>query len=726
MDEKINLYDPLLEVESLRKELHNVTQNRNDNLVYKQQLNAILDNAPVEIYLKDREGRYTRINKQFEKLFGVKNEDIVGKLPADAHKNNLAVSARNHDLSVLNSGKVEWREEIVVLDNENQPRTFLTIKFPIFDGDGEVDGLGAIVTDISENVAARKMLQSHTFLEQAESMGNIGHFRWDLVNDKLIACSDQYARIYGMTVPEALKHFINTEAAIDLVHPDDKELCRQVIPDSKLQSKEFNGEYRIINSSGDIRHVYTRSKLVLDNHGVPSQAFTTIQDITERKQAEEKLNRVAHYDLLTNLPNSVLLADDLRQSMVQCQRCNQSLAVAWMDLDDFQAVNDTYGRNVGDHLLVTLSKRIKEALREGDMLVRIGGDEFIAVMVDLKTKEDCKPLLKRLLKAAVDPFIINTVVIQVSVSIGVTLYPQDSVDAHQLMRHADQSMFVAKKEGKNCYHFFDTELDNAIDIQQQKIDDVRAALERHEFVLHYQPKVNMNTGKVIGVEALIRWQHPDRGLVSPLDFLPAIEGHAISLELGEWVIETALSQISQWQSMGVKLSISVNISAYQLQQESFTRRLAASLAAHPEVNPHYLELEILETSALSDISRVSATMFACNGLGVSFALDDFGTGYSSLTYLRHLPAQLVKIDQSFVRDMLEDTDDLAIVEGVVGLAKAFQREVIAEGVETIAHGVALLQLGCQLAQGYGIARPMPADNIPEWSSSWEADDSWLI
>jgi diguanylate cyclase (GGDEF)-like protein/PAS domain S-box-containing protein len=726
MDEKTDLYDPHLEVESLRKELHSVTQSRNDNLVYKQQLNAILDNAPVEVYLKDREGRYTRINKQFEKLFGVKNEDIVGKLPAEAHEPNLAVSARNHDLSVLNSGKAEWREEIAVGDNENQPRTFLTIKFPIFDGDGEVDGLGAIVTDTSENVAAKKMLQSHTFLQQALSMGNIGHFRWDLVNDKLIACSDQYARIYGMTVPEALKHFINTEAAIDLVHPDDKELSRQVIPDSKLQSKEFNGEYRIINSSGDIRHVYTISKLVLDNRGVPSEAFATIQDITERKQAEEKLNRVAHYDLLTNLPNSVLLADNLRQSMAQCQRCNQSLAVAWMDLDDFQAVNDTYGRNVGDQLLVALSKRIKEALREGDMLVRIGGDEFIAVMVNLKTKEDCKPLLKRLLKAAADPIIVDTVVIQVSVSIGVTLYPQDSVDAHQLMRHADQSMFVAKKEGKNCYHFFDTELDNAIDIQQQKIDDVHAALERHEFVLYYQPKVNMNTGEVIGVEALIRWQHPNRGLVSPLDFLPVIEGHAISLELGEWVIETALSQISQWQSMGVKLSISVNISAYQLQQGNFTSRLAASLAAHPEVNPHYLELEILETSALSDISRVSATMSACNGLGVSFALDDFGTGYSSLTYLRRLPAQLIKIDQSFVRDMLEDRDDLAIVEGVVGLAKAFQREVIAEGVETIAHGAALLQLGCQLAQGYGIARPMPADNIPEWSSSWEADDSWLI
>jgi EAL domain-containing protein (putative c-di-GMP-specific phosphodiesterase class I) len=248
----------------------------------------------------------------------------------------------------------------------------------------------------------------------------------------------------------------------------------------------------------------------------------------------------------------------------------------------------------------------------------------------------------------------------------------------------------------------------------------------NEFLLHYQPKVNMQTGEVVGVEALIRWQHSVRGLVPPVDFLPVIEGHAISLELGEWVIGTALSQIIQWRSMGINLPISVNISAYQLQQSNFTTRLAALLAVHPEVDPNCLEIEILETSALHDISQVSATMNACHELGVHFALDDFGTGYSSLTYLRRLPAHLIKIDQTFVRDMLENADDSAIVEAVIGLAKAFRRDVIAEGVETIPHGLALLKLGCQLAQGYGIARPMPAIDIPKWVSNWKADDSWQI
>jgi diguanylate cyclase (GGDEF)-like protein/PAS domain S-box-containing protein len=463
------------------------------------------------------------------------------------------------------------------------------------------------------------------------------------------------------------------------------------------------------------------------NTGVTgSDCLVAMVDITQRKQTEEKLNRIAHYDLLTDLPNHILLADRLSQAMVQCQRHNHSLAVTYLDLDGFKIINDTYGHDVGDKLLVKLSQRMKEALREGDSLARIGDDEFIAVVVDLENIEDSEPVLERLLKAASDPVTVGDSVVQVSASIGVTLYPQDGVEANQLIRHADQAMYIAKEAGKNRYQLFDTAQDNAIKIHRQSIADIWSALERHEFVLHYQPKVNMNNGEVIGVEALIRWQHPDRGLVPPLEFLPVIEGHVISLELGEWVIVTALDQTNQWRIMGEHLPISVNISAYQLQQDNFATRLKALLAVHPEMNPHCLELEILETSALSDIDQVLDTMNACHELDVRFALDDFGTGYSSLTYLRRLPAYLIKIDQSFVRNMLEDPDDLAIVEGVLGLAKAFQREVIAEGVETIAHGVALRQLGCELAQGYGIARPMPADDIPEWVSSWKANDSGKI
>jgi diguanylate cyclase (GGDEF)-like protein/PAS domain S-box-containing protein len=534
--------------------------------------------------------------------------------------------------------------------------------------------------------------------------------------------SPEYAKLLGYEPAQFQSDFKGWQ---DSLHPDDHHAVMAAYQNGLSQGSVFSAEYRQRTKTGGWLWFNTTAEVTEWDSSQRALRIVGIHtDITERKQAEEKLECMAHYDLLTNLPNRVLLADRLSQSMVQCQRLNQSLAVAYLDLDGFKIINDTHGHDVGDQLLTVVSQRMKAALRESDTLARIGGDEFIAVMIDKDNIEDCEPALERLLEAAAEPVTVGDIVMQVSASIGFTLYPQDDVDADHLTRHADQAMYIAKQKGKNCYELFDTKEDNAIKNRRESIGGICSALERREFVLYYQPKVNMHTGEVIGVEALIRWQHPDRGLVPPLEFLPQIEGQTISLKLGEWVIDNALSQISQWQSMGVMLPISVNISAYQLQQPNFPTRLSALLAAHPEVNPQSLELEILETSALNDINQVFTTMKACQELGVRFALDDFGTGYSSLTHLRRLPAYLIKIDQSFVRDMLEDSDDLAIVEGVVGLAKAFQREVIAEGVETIAHGVALLQLGCELAQGYGIARPMPADDIPEWTSSWRADEAW--
>ena len=467
----------------------------------------------------------------------------------------------------------------------------------------------------------------------------------------------------------------------------------------------------------------TRSA-VKNDAGEISHYVAHFSDITQIKAHQSQLENMAHYDALTRLPNRTLLTDRINQAMIQSQRYDSSLTVAFLDLDDFKTINDTHGHDVGDELLIIVSQRMKEALVEGDTIARIGGDEFVVVSTDLANVDGCQPILERLLLAASEPITIGEVVLELSVSIGVTLYPQDGADADILMRHADQAMFIAKQSGKNRYHLFDTAYDDAVNIRRESLVDIRAALDRREFVLFYQPKVNMTSGEVVGVEALIRWQHPVRGLVPPLDFLPIIEGHALSLDIGEWVINTALRQISYWNSMGITLPISVNISAYQLQQSNFVKRLTALLAAHPDVNPQSLELEVLETSALSDINHVTETMNACRELGVHFALDDFGTGYSSLTYLRRLPANLIKIDQSFIRDMLTDPDDLAIVEGVISLAGAFQREVIAEGVETIEHGTALLQLGCELAQGYGIARPMPANDIPAWMTNWKPDLSW--
>ncbi|HPW84182.1 MAG TPA: MASE3 domain-containing protein [Rhodoferax sp.] len=465
--------------------------------------------------------------------------------------------------------------------------------------------------------------------------------------------------------------------------------------------------------------------VVRDPAGAVLNYVALFTDITPLKKHQDELEHIAHYDALTGMPNRVLLADRLQQAMLQSQRRNSALAVAYLDLDGFKPVNDQHGHEVGDQLLVTLSQRMKASLRESDTLARIGGDEFVALLVDIGERRDCELLLSRLLQAAATPVRVDGALLQLSASIGVTLYPQDNADADQLVRHADQAMYLAKQAGKNRFHLFDVAQDAAIQSQRESLEHIRVALDRQEFVLYYQPKVNMRTGAIIGAEALIRWQHPERGLLAPAAFLPVIEGQPISIEIGEWVIQTALAQMALWRGAGLDIGVSVNIGALQLQQPGFVARLGTLLAAHPTVPAQSLELEILETSALEDMAQISEVMHACQAIGVRFALDDFGTGYSSLTYLKRLPAELLKIDQSFVRDMLTDVDDLAIVKGVIGLASAFRRSVIAEGVETVAHGQSLLALGCDLAQGYGIARPMPAADLPGWARQWRPDVGWM-
>jgi len=459
--------------------------------------------------------------------------------------------------------------------------------------------------------------------------------------------------------------------------------------------------------------------VVRDAQGQVQNYVSLFSDITAMKQHEQQLERIAHYDVLTQLPNRLLLADRLQQALSQSSRRKRSLAVVFLDLDGFKVINDRHGHDAGDTLLVTVAQRLKLCLREGDTLARIGGDEFVAVLTDLSAAHDAEQILQRMLQAASDVWEFHGEALQVSASIGATLYPQDRSDADLLMRHADQAMYTAKHAGKNRFHFFDVVEDAAQQSQRDSLERIRLALAQGELVLHYQPKVNMRRGEVVGAEALIRWQHPVRGLLAPAEFLPVIDNTELAVAVGEWVIGAALSQMACWQRQGLDLPVSVNLDAFQLQQSDFVDRLRALLAAHPDVPPGKLELELLETGALVDIHQVSAVMHTCREMGVRFALDDFGTGYSSLTYLKRLPVEVLKIDQSFVRGMLEDPGDSSIVQGVISLAAAFRREVIAEGVESAAHGERLRLLGCELAQGYGISRPMPAEDFHRWTQQWQ-------
>jgi len=423
----------------------------------------------------------------------------------------------------------------------------------------------------------------------------------------------------------------------------------------------------------------------------------------------------------------MLLGDRMQLAKAQTERSGKMLAVCYLDLDNFKPINDEYGHGVGDYLLIDVAQRLKTCVRAGDTVARLGGDEFVLLITNLEDLRECDHAMARVLGALAQPFLVSQRQLTISASIGVTLYPHDGADSDTLLRHADQAMYAAKQAGRNRYHLFDPENDRRARLRREEIGRIREGLAKGEFRLFYQPKVNMRQGTVIGAEALIRWQHPERGLLLPDSFLPAVDGTDTAIEIGNWVINETLRQIDAWHRQhGIDLAVSINISGDHLQHAGFSRHLGELLARYPAVSPRQIELEVLETAALEDIDTTAALFAECRDLGVSFALDDFGTGYSSLTYFRRLPADLLKIDQSFVRDMLDNPDDLAIVEGVIGLTQAFRRSVIAEGVETVEHGLVLLLLGCDMAQGFGIARPMPPENIPGWIRQFQPDELWNL
>ncbi|MHA7879613.1 MAG: bifunctional diguanylate cyclase/phosphodiesterase [Saccharospirillum sp.] len=494
-----------------------------------------------------------------------------------------------------------------------------------------------------------------------------------------------------------------------------------------LAEGHWSGEVWNQTQNGAPYAVNLTISCVRDEAGEVLHYVALATDITEQLTHQQQLERIAHYDSITQLPNRILLARELKQAMSRALRRNDRIAIAYLDLDGFKAINDQYGHDMGDQLLARIAQNMKAALRTEDILARLGGDEFVVVFTVTDDEPVLQTVLDRLLDAAAKPVNVSGYTLTVSASLGVTLYPQtEAQDADQLMRQADQAMYQAKLSGKNRYKVFDTQHHQAIVGHHERISQFEQALQTQALVLHYQPKVNMRTGEVTGVEALVRWQHPVRGLLPPSEFLPAIHNHPLSMALDTWVLGEALAQVHRWQQdSDHSLPVSINLSAMMLQQGQLLSTLNQQLSKWPACAGNLLEIEILESSALDDINSVIDVMGACHTMGVRFALDDFGVGYSSLSYLKRLPAGTLKIDQSFIRDMLEDADDLAILKGILGLARAFDREVIAEGVETAAHGECLLDLGCDHAQGYGIARPMPADAIIPWLERWQAPASWL-
>ncbi|MCB1746494.1 MAG: EAL domain-containing protein [Gammaproteobacteria bacterium] len=442
-----------------------------------------------------------------------------------------------------------------------------------------------------------------------------------------------------------------------------------------------------------------------------------------REAAERELAQIAYFDPLTDLPNRRLFSEYLERAVSAARRQKGYVAVCHVDLDNFKHLNERHGHDVGDRLLILAANTFKQSIRAGDVVARWGGDEFALLLTGFHAPNACTVALRRLTEALAQPFELDGETYTLSASIGVSIAPGESDDPETLLRQAGQAMYQAKQAGRNRFHVFESGQDDEDQRRREARDSLERALANEELVLFVQPKVEMDCGRVYGAEALLRWQHPERGLLAPGAFLDAWEADPAMAQLDRWVVENAVDRIEGWRARGHDLVLSVNVSAWLLHEEGFVDYVDRLLDTHPSVRG-YLELEVTETRALDDIGRVSDVMHACLSRQVEFALDDFGTGFSSLVHLQRLPAHALKIDASFVRGMLDNEHDRNLVRGIVGLGEAIGKQVVAEGVETEAHGLALLRMGCRHAQGYGIARPMPASDLAEWIAHYRAPPSW--
>ncbi|WP_436548047.1 putative bifunctional diguanylate cyclase/phosphodiesterase [Janthinobacterium sp. RB2R34] len=540
---------------------------------------------------------------------------------------------------------------------------------------------------------------------------------WQAVRQQALLSAFNITLIFvllGLLLASHRKLLARLAQAIELLRGGDftVRMAPGATPEAQSLSRAFNGMVGDVGAMLD--------SLQTSQQQLGAQLTETIH----MQQVLQKMSWQNYHDVLTGLPNRTALAARFEQELFLARERQRLMAVCLFDLDHFQAINDRYGAEAGDDLLKQVAGRLHEFTGKSHYAARLGGDEFVLLLCGQASLDSIEQQLQLLMHELSLPYQCDQQAVQLTASAGIAVYAGKDMNAESLLRHADHAVYQAKLTGRNQYHFFDSHLDEEVRTHHNQRTEVRRALVNGELRLHYQPKVNMRTGAVVGMEALLRWQHAQRGLLSPAQFLSLVEQTDLIIDIGEWALRQALWQLQRWSAAGQQWVVSVNIAARHFQQPDFVLRLKTILGEFPGVRASMLEIEILESSALHDVEHVRRIIRACQALGITFALDDFGTGYSSMSYLKRLPADIIKIDQSFVHNMLNDSDDLHLVRAVIGLARSFRLAVIAEGVESIAHGERLIELGCDLAQGHGVARPMPADAVLDWANSYIAPPQW--
>ncbi len=497
------------------------------------------------------------------------------------------------------------------------------------------------------------------------------------------------------------------------IHPDDRDNVRRVFQETVATGVGHRARFRFVLADGSTRHIESQGSVIRDAAGAVLRVIVVSRDITDRLLSEERIWHLANYDPLTNLPNRALLSVQIEQELAYARNTRQLLAVLFIDLDNFKNVNDSLGHHAGDDLLRQFAERLRGALRTRDLIARQGGDEFIVLLPGLSDSSQVNAVCRKILEVSRLPFQIGSQEARVSASIGVSFFPEDGSDADELLKHADTAMYIAKSEGKSGYKVFTGQMEETLQQRVRLEKSLRAGVENGELLLYYQPVVNLVTGKLHGVEALVRWNHPELGLILPEEFIPYAEESNAILEIGAWVVTQACRQIAAWHAKGYpNVSVAVNVSGRQLGSDRFADTVQSALSA-ANLEPRYLELEITESVVMQHVSQTLDTLEKLRGLGIRLAIDDFGTGYSSLSYLKRFNVDRIKIDKSFVRNIASDRNDIAIVKAIIAMAHSMEIEVTAEGIEEVRQSEHLLAYGCQWGQGYLFGRPMPAEDLQQ-------------
>ncbi|WP_445396702.1 bifunctional diguanylate cyclase/phosphodiesterase [Zobellella sp. An-6] len=551
---------------------------------------------------------------------------------------------------------------------------------------------------------------------------NTGAWEYDGDSDEL-HCSEEYFSMLGLDKLDYERRHGQRLATSwrELLHPDDRERAQRAFDDYLRRADDalYQNQFRMRHANGDWVWILSRGRTLRDPRGEPGPLTVgTHIDITEQIRDKEQIHFLAHFDPLTGLPNRSLLVERTRQAIQLARRKQAAMALLFLDLDRFKSINDSLGHKVGDKLLIRVAERLKQFCREEDTISRFGGDEFILVL-PMTDAEGAAHFAQRLLSVMAEPYVIRKHDIRLSVSLGIALYPDDGQSFNDLYHHADIAMYQAKEAGRNGYRFFTAEMQSRYSRMLLLENGLRQAMERQQLRLVYQPQFSLDEGRLIGFEALLRWQHPELGTVSPAEFIPIAEKNGFIVPLGDWVLATALQQQARWQRQGLPpVIMGVNVSAVQFRHPGLCERLRAQLAAVPA---ELLELELTESVMMDNPQRAVAVMEQLNLLGVHLALDDFGTGYSSLSYLKRLRLTRLKIDQSFVRDLLEDEESRTIIGAIISLARNLGLQTIAEGVENREQLELLRLMGCDQAQGYHLGQPMEVERATALLSSVALD-----